>query len=1434
KANSSTALASSANPSVSGQGVTYTATVSASSPGTGTPSGTVTFKDGGTAIGTGNLSSGVATFATNYASAGSHSITAEYSGDSNFNTSTNSALTQTVNKASTTMAVTSGTNPSVSGQSVTYTATLSVTSPGSGNATGSVTFKDGATTLGTGTLSGNVATLSNGSLSVGSHTITAEYVGDSNFGGTTNSSLSQTVNKASTTMAVTSGTNPSVSGQSVTYTATISVTSPGSGTATGSVTFKDGATTLGTRTLSGNVATLSNGSLSVGSHSITAEFVGDSNLNGSTNSPALSQTVNKADTTTSVSPSVNPSVSGQSVTFTATVAATSPGSGTPSGTVTFKDGATTLGTGTLSSGQATFSTSALSTTSHSITAVYGADSSFNTSTSSALTQTVNAGSTTTAVSSSVNPSVSGQSVTFTATVSAVSPASGTPTGTVTFKDGATTLGTGSLSGGSATFSTSSLSTAAHSITAVYGADSNFNASTSSILTQTVNAASTTTAVTSNHNPSKSGQSVTFTATVSVTSPGSGTATGTVTFKDGGTTLGTGSLNGSGQATYATSSLSVASHSITAEYGGDGNFNTSASSTLTQTVNAASSATLLTSSANPSVVGQSVTFTATVGALFPGAGTPTGTVTFKDGATTLGTGTLSGGSATFSTSSLSIASHPITASYGGDGNFNTSASSALSQVVNTGHASVTVTSSVNPSIVNQSVTATATVSAAAPATGSPTGTIQFVVDSIYYVGSPVALSAGAATSGALPGLTQGAHTVAAIYSGDSNFNSVTNTVTQTVNAPYATCTASNNGPVCEGNTLQLSGTTTDTGSDVYYSWTGPNGFTSTNQNPTISSVTANDAGTYWLTTGKTGTTNCIEMTVVSVAPALAASVSADTVCTGTSGNITANPSGGTAPYSYVWSPGGATTQTISVTDGGLYTVTVTDSTGTSHCSVQASGALTLKALPACAINGANTVCPNSTNSYSAPAGMSSYAWSVTGAATIGGAANAQSVSVVAAAGCNTNFSVSLNVTSNGCLSACSTNVNVIDTTAPAITSVPADATVSCVNAIPAANDGAVVASDDCSSVTVTHLSDSVTSSNCPNHFTVTRTYVATDACGNSSSASQTITVHDTTGPVITGFPADATYSCSASVPAADDGAVSATDACGGSVSVTHSDDAVTAGSCANRYTIARTYTATDACGNSTTQTQNITVNDSTAPVLAGVPADVTVQCNAVPSAATPTATDNCDSGPSISFNESSAAGSCPGNYTITRTWTATDACGNSSSATQTITVIDTTAPVLAGVPAAATAQCDNVPAPASPTATDTCDNNPSISYNQTSAAGSCAGSYVLTRTWTATDACGNHSSASQTITVIDTAAPTLAGIPADATVQCDAVPAAASPTATDTCDTNAAISFNETRAAGSCANSYVLTRTWTATDACGNSSSASQTITVIDTTAPVIA
>jgi hypothetical protein len=279
--------------------------------------------------------------------------------------------------------------------------------------------------------------------------------------------------------------------------------------------------------------------------------------------------------TATVESSPNPSTYGDSVTFIATVAAAG-----ATGTVAFLDGKSTLGTGTLAGGVASYSTSALAVGSHSITAVYSGNSTYGGSVSPVLTQTVKSGAgSTTTLASSLNPSTYGAEVTFTATV-APSGAGGPsgPTGQVTFMDGSTTLETDELVGGTTTYSTSTLEGGAHHITAVYSGDSNYNGSTSPVLVQTVKPASTTVKLVSSKNPSTSGESVKFTATVTPS-----VATGTVTFLNGDSTLGTGTI-ASGKASYSTTTLPVGSNSITAVYSGDDNYAGSTSPVLKQTVN----------------------------------------------------------------------------------------------------------------------------------------------------------------------------------------------------------------------------------------------------------------------------------------------------------------------------------------------------------------------------------------------------------------------------------------------------------------------------------------------------------------------------------------------------------------------------------------------------------------------------------------------------------------------------------------------------------------------------------------------------------------------------------------------------------------------------------------------------------------------------------
>ncbi len=242
--------------------------------------------------------------------------------------------------------------------------------------------------------------------------------------------------------------------------------------------------------------------------------------------------------------------------------------------------------------QATLTTAALTSGTRFITAVYGGNGTFGSSTSPALIETVEVDSTTTTVSSSAIGAAPGQVVTFTATVSGAD--GGTATGTVTFEDGTTVLGTATLSwtaagGDVATFSTSTLTVGLHTIAAVYGGDSTFAGSSSAIVNQIVTDGTTldsSTSLASSSLLATTGQVVTFTATVN--GADGGTPTGTVTFEDGATVLGTGVLSPAStgsQASFSTSVLTAGTHAITAVYNGDSNYSGSASLALSETIEA---------------------------------------------------------------------------------------------------------------------------------------------------------------------------------------------------------------------------------------------------------------------------------------------------------------------------------------------------------------------------------------------------------------------------------------------------------------------------------------------------------------------------------------------------------------------------------------------------------------------------------------------------------------------------------------------------------------------------------------------------------------------------------------------------------------------------------------------------------------------------------
>lgn len=402
------------------------------------------------------------------------------------------------------------------------------------------------------------------------------------------------------------------------------------------------------------------------------------------------------------------------------------------------------------------------------------------------------------------------------------------------------------------------------------------------------------------------------------------------------------------------------------------------------------------------------------------------------------------------------------------------------------------------------------------------------------------------------------------------------------------------------------------------------------------------------------------------------------------------------------------------------------------------------------------------------------------------------------------------------------LEVMDETAPELLGVPADATLTCEDEIP---DAIVFATDNCDPSPIVSLTATTEELDCGQIFV--RTWTAVDACGNSTSLSQTITFIDETGPIFISFPEDLSLSCDQQIPAAE---VEAEDTCSDLDGIEMTEEIIE-GDCDASYTVVRTYTATDACGNSTSQSQTITVTDDQAPVFDEYPMEVSVSCDEINSFNYEvSADDNC--GVSfLSYSDSSDDYSC-GNEII-RTWTSTDECGNASSVEQIILVIDEEAPVVLSFPEDMTIACEDYDPEMeiSYEVTDNCVSDLTLEVEDNVIEGDCPNSFVHEITYTWFDGCGNGTSRTLTITVQDTEAPVLLGVPDDVTIGClDPVPDAIV-FATDNCAAELEVSLTATTEELECGELFI--RTWSTVDECGNEVSATQTITIIDDTDPYL-
>jgi hypothetical protein len=607
-------------------------------------------------------------------------------------------------------------------------------------------------------------------------------------------------------------------------------------------------------------------------------------------------------------------------------------------------------------------------------------------------------------------------------------------------------------------------------------------------------------------------------------------------------------------------------------------------------------------------------------------------------------------------------------------------------------------------------------------------------------------------------------------------------------------------------------TADASSNVSYEW-------STGE--TTQSIIVTTTGAYSVTV--TDTNGCMasasaNATVDALPVAAITPGGPTTFCEG--GDVSLCARNGTT---YLWSTG-ATGQCITVSATGSYTVTLADA---NDCSATASIDVTENPSPSCAITGDATFCAGGSTELCASPGFASYLWS--------NGATSDCITVASPA----NYSVTV-TDANGCEGVCSQTVT-------------EELVLSC-DITGNATFCAGGSTELCASPGfASYLWSNGATSNCitvasPANYSVT----VTDANGCSSTCDQLVILDDTTPPVIT-CPIDMTVECGESTIPINTSTATATDNCAVSLDIQFDDAIVSGDFCPQTNQILRTWTATDGSQNSTNCVQVITIKDTTPPSVE-CPAAITVACVAPLPAVNIgliIASDLCDQSVSVTHTGDIITDQfCQNSFVLSRTYRATDDCGNFKECSQIIEVTDITPPTISfNNPLFASGDTVTVPCfgqnpdwslptydAGSVTATDDCVSAVSLVFSHVlENEGTCAedGYISLFRlTWTATDICGNSNNIILFLSLIDTIPPIIFGVPADITVSCDEFPETPELVyATDECLCACDIFYEETQITSACLNDQVILRSWTATDRCGNTSTETQRISFIDSVGP---
>jgi hypothetical protein len=738
-------------------------------PGTAPPTGPVTFTDqyGGASVSLGSAAVGAdghALLVTAALGLGDHTITASYGGDANYQPSSAPPVTVSVEPDPDSLTVSA---PAATvGQPLTVTAAAAAISPGTATPTGTVSFYGLADSpIGTCMLAqrNGGAQCSAAIARLDTLSMRAVYAGDANnAGGSASVQLSSA--QALAGMYVTPSSATPAVGTPVTITAVLT-SAAGVVAPTGTVTFSDNGVSLGTAAVGSNgqasTAAPSNSvaALTVGNHEIAAAYSGDAKYAPSS-ATALEMVVTKA--TTKMDLAATPAQAGEPVTMQAAVTVLGPGTPAQGGTVDFFNSSTAIAG---CSGVALANGIAQCTTMFAQLGAYVINASYS------------GGPNTTAVTASLQLTVGKLTPGFYAAaystslpygagvgITALAMGTPTPTGSVTFSDGAATLATMTLGpDGTAPLAIPSktlppLAVGTHSIVAAYSGDGNYQAAAAQAIVLTIAKASTSVALASP--PPQVDQPVALKAAVTVASPGNATPAGTVDFLNGGSAIpGCMGLAPQNAAAYCTTTFSqLGNYTITARYNGDANTNAS-SATMQVAAGKAEPGVYLASSPTAPVFGLPVT----IGALVLGAAglpAPTGSVTFADGATPLGYAPLGpdGHAAITLAAGLAAVPHTFTASYAGDAHY-AAASATLSVIVPKAATLTSLAAAFGAPLV-------ATVNVLAPAGGTPTGAVQFLVSGTAVGTAALAQQNGAFTATLPAGTWTG--NAWAVYQGDANF------------------------------------------------------------------------------------------------------------------------------------------------------------------------------------------------------------------------------------------------------------------------------------------------------------------------------------------------------------------------------------------------------------------------------------------------------------------------------------------------------------------------------------------------------------------------------------------------------------------------------------------------------------------------------------------